>query len=263
MSFDKVTQVYFSPNGNTEKVIKAASSRICNDITEYNLLKAPLTEDIKVSDDSVLIVAMPAYAGRIPELCIDMLHHLKGSRQPAIAMVVYGNRDYEDALIELKDILEAEDFCVIGAGAFIAQHSIFPQIAAGRPDENDLKLIAEFADNCSRLLTDFSPDCCEKIKVKGNTPYTKAGKVPLNPKGDNKCSGLCKCVRICPTHSISEKNPKKTNKETCISCGACIHICPRNARAFHGITYKIATKEFLKSCAEYKKPEMFYINKSS
>lgn len=260
MSFDKITQVYFSPNGNTEKVIKAASNRICSNIAEYNLLKAPLTEDIKVSDDSILIVAMPAYAGRIPELCVSMLHHLKGSKQPAIAIVVYGNRDYEDALIELKEILEAEDFCVIGAGAFIAQHSIFPQIAAGRPDANDLKLIDEFADHCSQLLTAFSADCYQKIKVKGNTPYIASGKVPMKPKGDSKCSGLCRCVELCPTHSISAENPKKTNKDTCISCAACIHVCPRHARAFHGITYKIATKEFLKSCAEYKKPETFYIN---
>lgn len=42
-----------------------------------------------------------------------------------LSMVVYENYDYEDALIELKDILEAEDFCIVSAGAFIAQHSIF------------------------------------------------------------------------------------------------------------------------------------------
>lgn len=260
MSFDKATQVYFSPSGNTEKVIKAASSRICNDITEYNLLKTPLTEDIQISGDSVLIVAMPAYAGRIPEPCVSMINHLKGSKQPALAIIVYGNRDYEDALIELKDLLEANDFCVVGAGAFIAQHSIFPQVAAGRPDENDLRLIAEFADHCSKLLSTFSPDCYMTIKVKGNSQYIKPGKVPLKPKGDSKCNGSCICVDICPTHSISAEHPKKTNKETCISCGACIHACPMNARAFHGFMYKLATNEFIKSCAEYKTPETFYID---
>ena len=79
-----------------KKLSKRTSGRICNDITEYNLLKIPLTEDIKVSDDSVLIVTMPAYAADSRALC-RYASHLKGNRHPAIAMIVYGNRDYEDA----------------------------------------------------------------------------------------------------------------------------------------------------------------------
>lgn len=63
-----------------------------------------------------------------------------------MAVVVYGNRDYEDALLELHDILSENGFVVVAAGAFVARHSIFPDVAAGRPDRDDLDRMAEFAE---------------------------------------------------------------------------------------------------------------------
>lgn len=36
---------------------------------------------------------------------------------PAIAVCVYGNRDYDDALIELKDAIEANGFKTVAAAA--------------------------------------------------------------------------------------------------------------------------------------------------
>ena len=39
-------------------------------------------------------------------------------------IAVYGNRDYDDTLLEMKDILTERGFTVIAGLAAIAQHSI-------------------------------------------------------------------------------------------------------------------------------------------
>ncbi len=259
MQFNSVTQVYFSPNGTTEKVIQTIARGLSAQTITYDLLRNPLQEDVQIAADSLLIVAMPVYAGRIPALCREMISHLKGSKRPAIAVVVYGNRDYDDALLELKDLLVQNDFCVVAAGAFIAQHSIFPQVGAGRPDEEDNKAMAAFAQKCSALVAAYDPECTATLNVKGNPQYRAAGNVALKPTGDSKCTECGACVKLCPTHSIPANDPQQTNKETCISCGACIHVCPVQSRAFRGADYELTASKFNKNCAEYKKPEVFYL----
>ena len=52
---------------------------------------------------------MPVYAGRIPNLLLlKYLTSVKGNDALAVPIVLFGNRNYDDALIELRDIL----YCV-------------------------------------------------------------------------------------------------------------------------------------------------------
>ena len=258
MQIQKVTQAYFSPNGTTQIVTETIAQRFCVKNETVDLLRNPLMENIQMGSDSLLVVGMPVYAGRVPALCVPMLKKIKGKHTPAIAVAVYGNREYEDALLELCDILDQDGFAVVGAGAFIAQHSIFSEVAAGRPDEQDLKIMGEFADRCKGLL-EQPLDSRAKIKVSGNTVYRKPVSVPIKPDGDKTCIRCGVCAQLCPTGAIPADNPRKTNGDVCISCGACIHNCPVGARSFHGLPYRIAAPKFAKANAAYKKPELFYI----
>ena len=104
--------VYFSPNDTTRTVTEAAAAAMEPGGERVDLLKAPLTEDLSVGAEEMLVVGMPVYAGRIPALCLSSLAHLKGNGGPAAAIAVYGNRDYDDALLELTDLLEAQGFRV-------------------------------------------------------------------------------------------------------------------------------------------------------
>lgn len=79
--------------------------------------------------------------------------NLKGSNTLAIIAAVYGNRHYDDALLQMKDILTERGFCVIAAGAFIAEHSVFPSVATRRPDEGDKAAMKKFAAKCCQLLS--------------------------------------------------------------------------------------------------------------
>jgi hypothetical protein len=67
------------------------------------------------SEEDLVIVGLPVYVGRIP-MCLDDLYaQLIGHSTQAIAVVVYGNREYNDALIELKMELESHGFNVRSA----------------------------------------------------------------------------------------------------------------------------------------------------
>ena len=258
MQCKQLTRVFFSPNGTTQEVVEAVAQGFSLEAKTRDLLRNPLREEQSYAQEELVIVGMPVYAGRIPPLCREQLARLKGNGTPAIALAVYGNRDYDDALLELTDLLEENGFTVIGAGAFIAQHSIFPKVGAGRPDQADKEAMALFAEKCAENLARLEAGEKKKLVVKGNPEYRKPGNVPLKPSADKTCTRCGACAALCPTHSIPKDDPRQTNKETCISCGACIHNCPAGARAFRGPMYTIAEKKFCKKNATYRKPELFY-----
>lgn len=253
-----MTSIFFSPRGTTKKTARAILGHQ-EKVLERDLLGRPLTEEWTLPAGEPVLVSMPVYAGRIPGICREMLlAHLKGHENPAIAVAVYGNRDYDDALVELQDLLEENGFCVIAGAAFVAQHSIFTKVAAGRPDEDDRRRMAEFGAMCREKLSGFAPDAHTPIHIKGNRPYKKAKGVPFQPKCNQNCMKCYACAKNCPTHSIPLETPWLTRTDTCISCGACIYLCPTQARGYRGPVFEVAAKGFEAMCAKRREPELFF-----
>jgi hypothetical protein len=54
--------------------------------------------------DELVLIGVPVYAGRVPLEAVAKLRRLRVDRVPAVIIVVYGNREIEDALLELKDL---------------------------------------------------------------------------------------------------------------------------------------------------------------
>ncbi|MDE6337340.1 MAG: 4Fe-4S binding protein [Muribaculaceae bacterium] len=256
----KLNALYFSATSTTRKCVTIVASAI-------NL---PLASSINIADrnhiplpdyskDEAVIVAVPVYGGRIPSLAVDKLTQVKGNGAKAIAMVVYGNRDYDDALLELTDILKAQDFHIIAAAAFIGQHSIFPKVGTSRPDNSDMKKLSYFGKICSQLLDMEIPG---SLKIKGNRPYKKYGGVPVHPEGSReKCITCGTCVELCPVAAINSEEPWKTNADTCISCGRCISVCRQGARNYKGIKYNLIGTVFTAAFSKRKEPDIIYPSK--
>ena len=262
ISMTTLYNIYFSAKGTTKLCAGFIGERLGMKMEETNWLKKPGSSSLELAEDDVLLFTMPVYGGFIPKLCADMAENLKGNGTPAIIAAVYGNRHYDDALIQMKDILQARGFKIIAAGAFLAEHSIFPAVGAGRPDDDDKKAMADFAAECRNLLAKRESWQDEELRVPGTRDYDAAsfGGVPLKPDGSRKCTECGECVKLCPTNAISAENPRKTDSDRCISCGACIKVCPEGARDYHGAIYKAAGMQFKKQCAEYRKPEVYYIS---
>ena len=255
---EKINLVYFSAAGTTKAVSIHLAESMGREINEYDLLRQPPRQPVAFESDAPALFAMPVYAGRIPAVCADALRQFRGRNTPTIAVVTYGNRDFDDALLELKNILSENGFVVVAAAAVVAQHSIFPHVAIGRPDASDKQKIAAFGQTCSEALNGFTD--AAKISVKGNTPYCKPMAIPLQPAGNARCNTCGACVKVCPTKAIMAESPRKTDKSRCIACTACIAACPQNARGFRGPLYAVAGKGFAAMTKTRKEPEFFTSN---
>lgn len=247
--------IYFSPSGTTAQTVEILSKALGMSGEKYDLTGK--TKDLKIENrEDLVLIAAPVYAGRIPPLATEKLSKVLGKGQKAIVIVVYGNRDYDDALIELCDIVKNQGFNIIAAGAFIGQHCIFPKVATGRPDSEDRTKIIEFAEMIKQALKNGS--LLDLRKVKGNRPYKKNVGVPLYPKTDRKRCNRCGiCARECPTEAINLEKPYLTDSSKCITCCRCINICPTDARSLGGFIYKLAGWKFVKDNARRLEAEWF------
>lgn len=253
----KITTVYFSATYTTKKVVEHIANQLSNEINVYDITNDVPNDEITIPKDELLIVGIPVYAGRVPEMAVDRIRRFKGKGTRAVAVAVYGNRDYDDALLELSDILSSNGFQVISAGAFIAQHSIFPKVGANRPDTADFQEINAFADETKKIF-EMDNDKLLPIHIRGNRPYKIPGSIPIFPSAIKTCKECGKCAKLCPAGAIPMEYPKEVDETKCIKCGRCIVVCPTQSRKFQGMTYTMASMKFNMAYKERREPEIFF-----
>lgn len=243
---------FFSPSDTTRKYAKAMTDAFGGESQLIDLTHGSCEIESELIDGDTVLLISPVYAGRIPALAADLFRQIDGHGMRAIVAVVYGNRDYDDALLELADIAVNDGFDVIAAGAFIAQHCIFPKVANGRPDASDMAVAADFMERAKES------DKLDISTIKGNRPYKKPGAVPLQPQTDeNECRSCGVCARECPTGAIDPVT-LITDKDKCITCCRCIAVCSTHARKFKGIKYATAGKIFCSQNSKRREPELFF-----
>lgn len=250
----KVTTLYFSATYTTKRVVEAVAAGMSDEVVTYDITNDTNTATVVVSHDEVLVVGVPVYAGRVPAMAVERLQRFKGDGTPAVVVAVYGNRHYDDAVLELHDIMTSCGFRIVAAGAFIAQHSIFPKVGKARPDGADMAEIKEFAAKAVNLLADNFGD----INIPGNRPYKVPGGIPIWPTASRRCTACGACARLCPTGAIDPASPKGVDKTKCIKCGRCIVVCPAKARRFYGIKYSLAAARFNSAFAARRDNEMWF-----
>lgn len=130
--------IVFSPTGGTKKVATLLGGALGGEVTSIDLTDCKQQfPTIQLAQEDAAIIAVPSYGGRVPAVATQRLALLSGHGARAILVCVYGNRAYEDTLVELEDVAKQVGFRVIAAVAAVAEHSIARQFAAGRPDAQD------------------------------------------------------------------------------------------------------------------------------
>lgn len=226
----KITQIVFSPTGGTQKVIDILCSAWNLPTSTVDLTRPDLDfSTSQINPEDLIVIAIPSYAGRVPTLAANRLKQIQGDHAKCVLVCVYGNRAYEDTLIELFDLTKELNFEAIAAITAIAKHSIMNQFATNRPDSNDIKELQTFAHHIMDKLKSKNDDLTLK-QVPGNHPYKPVKGGGIVPFASDECIECGHCVSLCPAQAISHTSAKRIDPSLCISCMRCVSVCPLQAR---------------------------------
>ena len=248
----KVWAVYFTGTGNTKKTVCTVAKAACQVLgcpfEEYDFsLPAAREQELAFSEADLVVFGTPVYAGRVPNVLLPYLtKNVKGNGALAIPVVTYGNRNFDDGLMELRNLMISNGLAPIAAGAFVGEHSFSTTLGAGRPDAEDLSLARSLGEKAAEKICSGTADT--PVAVEGEDPirpyYTPRDRNgnPINilkvkPVTDtSKCVNCGMCARICTMGSI---DPKDVTSVTgiCIKCCACVKRCLRGAKYFEDAGY--------------------------
>lgn len=255
MEINRVIKAVFSPTGGTQKVADVIASVWNREIINIDLTAGDTDfSQYSFGKEELLIAAVPSFGGRVPPTALERITQIKGCGTPTVLVVTYGNREYEDTVIELGDALAAEGCIAIGAVTAVAEHSIARNIAKGRPDEEDMALLKEFAEKIKDKV--LNTEEIRMISLPGNRPYKPLGNMNVKPYADKKCDRCGVCAKKCPVGAIPTDEPYKTDEDKCISCMRCIKVCHNNARKINPVVLAVLNGKLKKVCGVRKDADL-------
>lgn len=248
-------EIVFSPTGGTKKVADALTASLADEVETVDLCDQNFDgSKVQLSEGALAVIAVPSFGGRVPEIAAHRLASIEGRGLKSVLVCVYGNRAYEDTLIELQDITQKAGFSNEAAVAAIAEHSIAHQFAAGRPDADDVASLKEFAGKI-RAKIDAGDESVPKVP--GNHPYRSTSPVGMVPKANRSCVQCGTCAKECPAGAIDPTDAKKVDSKKCNSCMRCVAVCPHQARGLGSVMMGMVGAALKKSCSVRKDNELF------
>src|SRR6056297_222602 len=269
---DKLVKIYFSPTLSTENIVHSiAKGWNISEQRTINLNSLEQRHNVKfnIEPSEAVILGIPVYEERIPDLLYPVLTKVRGSRNPMILVVTYGNISAGIALKQLSKMMRNQGFKIIAAASFIGEHSFSHEeikIASGRPDSKDMekaellgKQIFQKIDKTEKIENLPELSIKGELRAMGkllprHSELTFAHSPVIDP---NLCKKCKKCLEVCPVNAIDPETLKSRDK-LCIRCFACVKLCPNNARK---IIYKkpVLVKTVLKQLGKKRKEPEIYI----
>ena len=259
MNISQVTGIWFSPTGTTKQVAERIAGQLTKEgaAAGLDLTDAvPVRPDYTFTEHELVVIGVPVYGGRVPETARERFKKIHGKRTPAVLLVTFGNRAYEDALLELSDIAKEQGFIPAGAAAVVTEHNIARVYGTGRPDEQDNKEIDAFVTALKQKL-EAVPGSSKlpELSIKGNRPYRPYGTLPLKISVTSACEGCGTCISKCPVQAISRTDAKVTDETACITCMRCTRVCPKHARKLGTLVTLAIRQKLKKVCTDRKDAE--------
>ena len=195
------------------------------------------------------------YAGRVPVLLRDEFAHLEGRGTPAVVVGLYGNRAFDDALLEAADLLEERGFNVTARGRVSSASTRSPRAwepaVPTTPTSPWRSASARVGERLARSRDLPAP------AIKGSRPYKelKPG-ADVRPLTSDACASCGICVARCPLGIIDEDDPALVGAG-CLHCCACVKSCPEDAKRFSSESTDQVIAMLESKCLERREPELF------
>lgn len=256
MTVNEAHLIYFSPTHTSKQVAEAiVHGTGIKNIFPVNLTLQAVGETV-IPASSLAVIVVPVYGGRVAPLAMERLQSIRGLDAPTVLVVVYGNRAYEKALMELDSFAVPHGLKVIAGATFVGEHSYSTEahpIAAGRPDDSDLEFAAEFGRKImEKIQAAATADTLYPIDVrsikrpaqpffplfrflwkviklrKSGVPLPRAPRV----EDESMCTHCGLCVTRCPSGAIVKGDELHVDEAKCIKCCACVKVCHQKARVY-------------------------------
>ncbi|MBR2548162.1 MAG: ferredoxin [Eubacterium sp.] len=275
MEISRVYAMYFSGTGTTEKIVTRIAETIAEgltpgkDITVFDFTSPSarkMTHDFGEGD--LVVFGVPTYAGRVPNVLLPYIKDgIRADNAIAVPVVMFGNRDFDDSLIELEELLVGDGFKPVAAAAFVGEHAFSYKLAAGRPDELDMKTAVRFAVDAAVKIKTMSITEAVPVRVSGQ-PLVRPYYTPRDRNGDpidirkvkpvtgDECDRCGICAEVCPMGSIPKSDPSRCDG-ICIKCGACVKKCPLRCKTFTDEKYLYHMHELEEMYARRAEPATF------
>ena len=122
MGISKTYLITFSPTGTSRKIGEAIAKAISPQYETIDLTR-PATIVKTIPADSIVVFSAPVYGGHVAKTAAKRFEKITSNGANAVAVVVYGNRDYEKSLEEAGHLLRGNGFKVTAGATFIGEHS--------------------------------------------------------------------------------------------------------------------------------------------
>lgn len=255
----KLAVIYFSPTHTSRTTALAVAEGMAElgaEALDIDLTKPEARADfsLELAEGDVAVIGYPVYAGRVPRVLAELLANVKGGGAAAVPVAVYGNRDFDDALVEMADLLDDAGFAVVAAGAFVGEHSFSRLVGTDRPDAADVEAAVAFGAAVAAKLVAGERSAPE---LRGNRPYTEyRADLPFMPATTDACTDCGVCAHVCPMAAIDPADVRRVD-ERCISCCACVKACPEAAKTYADTPIDGMARLLQENCAVRREPETF------